>query len=375
MDESIRARIDQQSRLERRSFLAMLIIVTVAFIYLITPFFGAVFWACTIGLIFHPLYIRLLDKFKGRRNIAALVTLTTCTIIGVIPALFVLALFVQQGATLYKRLQSGGIDPSRYVEQIQTAFPRLEQLLSNFNIDLKNVSMQLSESAIAISKYAAQHAIQIGQGTLHGFVSIGLMLYIAYFILRDGRSLVSLLVRALPLGDERERLLFLKFSEVTRATVKGNLVVATVQGALGGIIFWILGIPGAVLWGVVMTLLSLIPVVGAGLIWAPVAVYLFAAGNIQDAVVLTLFGVFVIGLVDNILRPILVGRDTKLPDYLVLLSTLGGIVLFGINGFVLGPLLAALFVAFWGIFMREFNIPASDANQPATDPADKQGTP
>ncbi len=374
MDNATRTRIQQQTRLERRSFLAMLIIVTIAFIYLITPFFGAVFWACTIGLIFHPLYVRLLERFKGRRNFAASATLATCIVIGVIPTLFVLASFVQQGAALYKRLQSGGIDPVRYIEQVQDAFPKLGEFLSRLGVDLNSVGEQLSESAIAMSRYAAQHVIQIGQGTLHGFISIGLMLYIAYFILRDGRDLVSLLVRALPLGDERERLLFLKFSEVTRATIKGNLVVATVQGALGGIIFWVLGIPGAVLWGVLMTLLSLIPVVGAGLIWAPVAIYFFATGNISDAIILSIFGVAIIGLVDNILRPILVGRDTKLPDYLVLLSTLGGIVLFGLNGFVLGPLLAALFVAFWGIFIREFNIPESHSEQSAA-PAEKSETP
>ena len=120
-------------------------------------------------------------------------------------------------------------------------------------------------------------------------------------------------------------------------------------------IFWWLGIPGAFLWGVVMAVLSLIPAVGAGLIWLPVAVYLYAVGDVISATVLLLYGIFVIGLVDNILRPILVGRDTKLPDYVVLFSTLGGLAMFGITGFALGPLLAALFVAFWGIFIREFN--------------------
>jgi len=151
--------------------------------------------------------------------------------------------------------------------------------------------------------------------------------------------------------------LFAKFAEVTRATVKGNLVVAAVQGTLGGLIFWVLGIPGAFLWGVVMTLLSLIPVVGAALIWLPVAVYLFATGNWVHGTILFAFGAGVIGLVDNVLRPVLVGRDTKLPDYMVLLSTLGGFVLFGMNGFVIGPLIAALFVTFWDIFVREFHLP------------------
>jgi predicted PurR-regulated permease PerM len=158
------------------------------------------------------------------------------------------------------------------------------------------------------------------------------------------------------MGDTRERLLFAKFAEVTRATVKGNLVVAIVQGALGGFIFWALGIPAALLWAVVMAFLSLLPAVGAAIIWAPVAAYLLAVGSYVDGIILIAFGAGVIGLVDNLLRPILVGRDTKLPDYLVLLSTLGGMALFGINGFVIGPLIAALFIAFWGIFMREINV-------------------
>ena len=186
------------------------------------------------------------------------------------------------------------------------------------------------------------------------------MLYLAFFMLRDGAKLIPILIRALPLGDERERLLMQKFAEVTRATIKGSLVVAMVQGALGGLIFWILEIPGPVLWGVVMTVLSLIPVVGASLIWLPVGLYLLAIGNTSDGIILISFGAIIIGLVDNILRPILVGRDTKLPDYLVLLSTLGGFSMFGMTGFVLGPLIAVLFITFWEIFSREFNVMIED---------------
>jgi predicted PurR-regulated permease PerM len=136
-----------------------------------------------------------------------------------------------------------------------------------------------------------------------------------------------------------------------------------VQGALGGFIFWALDIPGPVLWGVVMTVLSLIPIVGASLIWLPVGLYLLATGATTDGIILIAFGAIVIGLVDNILRPILVGRDTKMPDYLILLSTLGGFSVFGMTGFVLGPLIAALFLTFWEIFTREFNVLNSD-NQP-----------
>jgi len=188
-------------------------------------------------------------------------------------------------------------------------------------------------------------------------IDIFLMLYLTFFMLRDGNKLIDMLIRALPLGDAREKMLFSMFAEVTRATVKGNLVVAIVQGALGGLIFWLLGIPGVLLWAVLMTLASLIPAVGPALIWVPVALYLLAIGDTTQSLILIAFGAGVIGLVDNILRPILVGRDIKLPDYIVLLSTLGGLAIFGINGFVIGPLIAALFMAFWGIFMREVNAP------------------
>lgn len=347
----------EQAKLEQGSFLITLVLVTVLFFFLLKPFFGAIFWACIIGLIFHPLYHRLLRLWGQRSSLAALATLLICLVIGIVPSLFVIGSFFQEGASLYQRLQSGDFDLGSRIEDIREAFPAIQHFLERMNLDLDRVKAQLSAGALSASRFLAQNAVQLGQGTLQFFVSLGLMLYVAFFMLRDGHSLVDLLVRALPLGDERERLLFAKFAEVTRATVRGNLLVAVTQGALGGIIFWILDIRGALLWGVVMTLLSLIPVVGAGLIWGPVAIYLFAIGEWVQGGILVVFGVGVIGLVDNVLRPILVGRDTKLPDYIVLLSTLGGFSLFGMNGFVLGPLVAALFVAFWGIFIREFNSP------------------
>lgn len=357
MTEESKERKCERARLEQRSFLLMLIVVTVLFLYLLKPFFSAIFWACVIALLFYPLHLRFLRLLGYRRNPAALATLAVCVLIGILPSIFVVGSFFQEGARLFQRLQSGEIDPVGYFERMREAFPAIQRLLGRFELDLSNIREQLSGAAVAAGSYIAQNALQFGQGTLKLFITLGLMLYVAFFLLRDGPALVALLVRALPLGDERERLLFAKFAEVTRATVKGNLVVAAVQGALGGIIFRILDIPGALLWGVVMAVLSLIPAVGAGLIWGPVAIYLFAVGEWVQGLILTVFGVAVIGLVDNILRPILVGRDTKLPDYVVLLSTLGGFVLFGINGFVIGPLLAVLFVAFWEIFMREFNAP------------------
>lgn len=363
-----------QQKLETRTFLLFLLLVSVGFLMLLKPFFGPIFWACAIAVIFFPIQKALLKRFQGYTNLCALATLLLCMIIVVIPATFLVSSVVTEGAAAYQKLESGEFNPAQYIEQVRTAFPGLQQTLDRFGIDIIKIKESALSVAVGGGKLAAQHALSIGQNTFKLLLNICLMLYLTFFLLRDGEYLLELLIRALPLGDARERMLFAKFGEVTRATIKGNLVIAIVQGSLGGLIFWILGIPGALLWGVVMAVLSLIPAVGPAIVWAPVALYLFAIGANVKAIVLIAFGMGVIGLIDNILRPILVGRDTKLPDYVVLLSTLGGLGLFGINGFVIGPLVAALFIAFWGIFIREVHILAPD-DAPVlrvTDNADQQ---
>ncbi len=349
-----------QKVIETRSFISALIAVSIAFMYLMLPFFSVILWACIIALLFHPLNAALLSRYPHHVNTAALITLLICTLIAVTPAIFLTSAFIKQGTSIYQQLESGQLRPGLWIDQIRAAFPMIDEVLATLGFDIAKVKQQLRAVSVDAGQIMASNALLIGQNTVSWFVSLGLMLYLAFFMLRDGAKLIPILIRALPLGDERERLLMQKFAEVTRATIKGSLVVAMVQGALGGLIFWILEIPGPVLWGVVMTVLSLIPVVGASLIWLPVGLYLLAIGNTSDGIILISFGAIIIGLVDNILRPILVGRDTKLPDYLVLLSTLGGFSMFGMTGFVLGPLIAVLFITFWEIFSREFNVMIED---------------
>ncbi|MBW4935660.1 AI-2E family transporter [Marinobacter sp. F4206] len=342
------------AKLETRTFLAMLVGVSLAFVLLMKPFFGPIFWAVAIALIFHPVQQLLVRKLGDRPNVNALITLVICMVIVVIPVLVLVTSLIAEGVGLYQRIQAGEIRPGEYIDQVNQSFPAIQSFLAQFDINFAEIRDRVVSIFVGGSQFLAKQALGVGQNTFQFFLGLALMVYLAFFLLRDGTKLVELLIRALPLGDERERLLFAKFAEVTRATVKGNLLIAIIQGALGGLIFWILGINGALLWGVVMAIVSLLPAVGAALVWVPAAIYLAAVGDVIEAVVLTIFGVVVIGLADNLLRPLLVGRDTKLPDYIVLLSTLGGIVMFGVNGFVMGPLVAALFMAFWGIFIREF---------------------
>ena len=343
-------------QLETRTFLLFLILVTLGFLMILKPFFGTIFWACAITIIFYPMQRKLLQRYPGRVNTCSLLTLLACILVVVLPVTVLISSVVAEGANYYQKFEDGEIKPGQYIDQVRTAFPTIQHSLERVGLDFAKVKEGALNVTMSGGKWLAQNALSIGQNTFSLLLNMCLMLYLTFFLLRDGERLIELIIRALPMGDARERLLFAKFAEVTRATIKGNLVIAIVQGSLGGLIFWALGIPGALLWAVVMAMMSLIPAVGPAIVWAPVAIYLLASGDTVKAIVLAGFGMGVIGLIDNILRPILVGRDTQMPDYLVLLSTLGGLALFGINGFVVGPLVAAIFIVFWGIFMREVHI-------------------
>ncbi|AHL75832.1 membrane protein [Stutzerimonas stutzeri] len=349
-----------KSTLEQKVFLALLLVVTLAFGWILFPFYGAVFWAIILAIIFAPLQRRLYGHLDNRRNLTALITLSICLVVAVLPVILITGLLVQEGSSLYKQIESGELDIGSFVGSAKELLPTSFQLqLQRFGLgDMDQIRERLASGALEGSQFLATKAFSFGQGTFQFLISFFVMLYLLFFLIRDGRELVAMLRRALPLSDNQKRRLFSKFTRVVRATVKGNIVVAATQGFLGGVIFAVLGIPGALLWGVLMAFLSLLPAVGAGLIWTPVAIYFLMKGMILQSVILTLYGVLVIGLVDNILRPILVGKDTKMPDYLVLISTLGGLALFGLNGFVIGPLVAALFMSAWGLFIAPESKPS-----------------
>lgn len=341
-----------KARTEEKSFILLLVIVSIAFIWLLLPFYSAVFWGTILAIIFQPVQRWMESRLKGRRSLSAFMTLMIILLMVILPVIFLTGALVQEGARFYERIQSGNLDFGAYFEQIMNALPGpVQSLLSRFGMtDISSVQEQLSEGAQQASQFLATKAFSVGQDTFRFLISFAIMLYLLFFLLRDGTTVSRHIKRAIPLGESYKQHVLTKFTMVVKATVKGNIAVAAVQGALGGFIFWVLGLQGALLWGVLMAILSLLPAVGAGLIWGPVAIYFLATGAIWQAAVLTAFGAIVIGLADNVLRPQLVGKDLKLPDYVVLISTLGGLSIFGLNGFVIGPLIAALFIAAWSLF-------------------------
>jgi len=364
--------------LRRAAFLLLLALVTVAFFWIISPFFGAVFWAMVLALMFMPVHRRLCARLRGRDTLAALGTLLFCMVIVVVPMIFVVGAMVDEATSFTQRLRTGEFNPRTYFEQIQNALPGwLRDLLGRFGLfNAQDVVDKLTAAVVQGGQALTTRALAIGQNTLMLLVNLGIMLYLLFFFLRDGRDLAQTIRRAVPMQRQHTDFLLSKFATVVRATVKGTVVVALVQGMLGGVAFAFLGIHGAVLWGVVMSVLSLLPAIGAALVWAPVAIYLIATGSMIEGLGLAAWGAGVMGMVDNLLRPILVGKETKLPDYLVLLSTIGGLSIFGLNGFVIGPAIAALFVATWALFSHEEGATPEDAAVAvAAAPADESAPP
>lgn len=345
--------------LQRISFYVLLVLVTVAFVAVVLPFYSAIFWAVVLAIIFFPIHARLEKRLGGQRNVAAALSVLICLCVVIIPGLILLSSLVQQGNLLYARIDNGEIDVRRFFQELQGALPLfIRGWIEKIQLDgLDTFRDRISPALMQGGGFFAGRALSLGQNTLQFLVTFGVMLYLLFFMFRDGQVLARTIRRALPLSDAHTRRFASKFTSVIRATVRGNVIIAIIQGTIGGVAFWALGVEPALLWGVLMSFLSLLPAVGAALIWVPAAIYLTLAGFWVKAIVLVAIGVLGIGLVDNLLRPPLVGRETKLPDYVVLISTIGGISLIGINGFVIGPLIAALFIAAWGIFVEEDGSP------------------
>jgi predicted PurR-regulated permease PerM len=339
---------------QKSFFIGLLILVSVAFIAMLSGFFQPIFWAATVGILFRPVERLLEKRLAGRQSLAAVLTVILIFFTVLAPAMLIASAVAGEAADIFARIQRGELDPGAVLRWTQEMTPELSAWAEKIGVDVDQMPDRLTSAAVKGSQFIGALALTAGQNVARFLVMFVLMLYLLFFVLRDGDEILEHIIRALPLGDRRERALFAKFAEMARAMIKGTLVVGIVQGTLGGLLFWSLGFSSAVFWGVVMVLMSVLPVVGASLVWGPAAIYLVVIGAYGKASILIIGGAMVIGLADNVLRPLLVGRDTKMPDYLVLLSTLGGLAMFGVSGFVMGPIIASLFLAVWVMFYEEF---------------------
>lgn len=349
-----RKRPVDRTMLRNLTFLALVTGVTLWFFDLVQPFLMPVFWAVVLAIVFSPINDWLRERLAGRPALAATLTAATITLTVLVPLVLLTLAVVDQTRSLIQRVSSGELDPNVVVDYVEGQLPAVREFAEGYGVDFAQIRANVQGAVATAGQRVLNFGLSLGQNFLGIAVDFFLMLYLLWFFLKDGRAIVQSSVDAIPLGDRDEWELVRRFATVARATLKGTMIVAIIQGTLGGLLFWALGIDGALFWGVIMTLLSLLPVGGAAIVWVPAAIIMAVQGNWTYAIVIVAFGGLAIGLVDNLLRPLLVGRDTKMPDYLVLIATLGGIASFGLAGFVLGPVIAALFLTIWEMMRKRY---------------------
>lgn len=326
--------------------LALAVLTGAGLVSMLSGFWKPIFWAVVFAVLFKPLFDRLAVSTGGRRSLASLLTMLIAAVFVFIPALYFGTAVITQAVDAIALIETGADDVIAALDGIEA---EVRDWMGGGPGDstLDGLAERLEGVITSIGSWFVTLVLGAGQGAALFVIQLGMMLYLLFFLLRDGDDVFAKVSSSIPLSGGQKERFFDRFAVVTVATIKGTLVVSVVQGALGGLIFAALGIQGALFWGALMSMLAILPAVGAAIVWVPAAILLALSGDWGKALVLLAFGTFVISVVDNLLRPILVGRDAKMPDWLVLFATVGGLATFGISGFVAGPVLAALFLVSW----------------------------
>jgi len=318
------------------------------FFYTVKPFLYTIFWAAVLATIFHPLYQRINKRLKSE-NLSAIATLALATIIILVPLSTIGTLVVGEAIDGYTALNNHQGQISETLASINN-FLHTNRYVTRFNINDAVISQRLDDFSRNAVTFIYETAKAFTQNSLEFIGLFILMLYTLFYFIRDGESLLNKATYLFPIGDRYEHLLYKKFKSATNASIKGTIAVSAIQGILGGILFAITGVPSPLIWGIIMAAFAVIPVTGTFIVWLPAGLFMLYAGHIWQGIVILVVGTVLISTIDNVLRPILVGKDLKMHPVIVLFSTLGGILLFGISGFVIGPIIAALFQSFWEIY-------------------------
>jgi predicted PurR-regulated permease PerM len=367
-------------RFSRSFLILLLVLITGLFLWMIRAFLLTLLMAAIVAGLASPLYQRLLSACRGRRSLASVITLLLLLLLVLVPLSLVLGSVVKEAyeisQTALPWIQARLEEPDLLVQYLQN-LPGADRLLPY----REQILQKAGELAGSLGNFLVDSLSATTRGTVTFLIHLGILLYSLFFFLMDGTSLLQRILGYLPLAAPDAQRLVDRFTSVARATVKGTLFIGLAQGSLAGLAFAIVGIPGAFFWGTVMTLLSVIPGPGSGLIWLPAGIFLIIDGRLGTGIGLLIFCGLVVGSIDNVLRPRLVGRDTQMHDLLILFSTLGGILVFGVLGIIVGPILAALFVTIWQLYgeafadLLEAPEPASAAGtadpEPSPGPADE----
>lgn len=327
------------------AFYVLLGMATLLFLYLMKPFFFSIFWAAVIATIFSPAHQYLCKKVKSP-SLSATIVLLMIMLIIILPAGVIGSLLLNESLELYNALDVNSVSIEQQIQDISkkiTANPYLSRL----HIDMAFLTDNLAAEAKNIANFIIYNLRDLTQNTIVFAVNFAIMLYTLFFFIRDGDKFVRMIMKLLPLEQAREALILERFSSTARATLKVTLIIGGIQGILGGLVFFLTGVKGALTWGTLMVFTSIVPAIGCSLVWAPAGIVMVMIGHFWQGMIILAFGIIVISHVDTFLRPLLLGHDVQMHTLLIFLSTLGGLALFGISGFVIGPVITSLVQTFW----------------------------
>ncbi len=334
----------------RKAFLLFLVVaITAALMVLLQAFLLTILVAAVLSGLVHPVFTWIESRVGGRKALASALTLLITFTIIIGPLLGIISVVVNQAVTITGNIRpivQRSINEPTYLDQLLHRLPGYEHV-APYRAQILTTAGDVVNS---IGSFLVSSLSNTTRGTVTFLVHFFIVLYTMFFLLIDGPGMLRAILDHLPLRADEKELLKERFTSITRATIKGTIVIGLIQGTLSGLAFWVVGIPNAAFWTVVMVVLSILPLIGSALVWVPACIILFASGAVSQAIGLAIFCALVVGSVDNILRPRLVGRDTKMHDLVILFSTLGGIIMLGPIGFILGPILAGLFITSWQIF-------------------------
>jgi len=343
-----------QDRVNKVVILLMALGISALFLAMIQGFLMVLFLAGLFSALARPLYLRFERLLGGRSHLASGLSLLVVAVMVLIPLALLVGVLVAQALdvsqVITERFKGVIEDPTSFAAYLQH-LPFYDLLLQHRDLILEH----LSQAASLASGFLVESVSSFTLGTANIVFLFFVLLYSIYFLQMDGPKLMVKILYYLPLKTAEERLMLEKFTSVTRATLKGSLLIGLLQGTLAGIAFAVVGIDNAVFWGSVMAVLSTIPNVGAALVWIPAVVFLILDGQVLSGVLLALFCGLIVGSLDNVLRPMLVGKDTKMHELMIFFSTLGGIFMFGLPGVFIGPLIASLFISIWEMYGVEFS--------------------
>lgn len=369
-----------QGAVNRSVLVLMVIAISALFLSMIHQFLMAIFLAGLFSALARPVYRRLKVTFNGHRHLASVTTLLLMIIVVLIPLMLLVGIVVGQaidvGQSVTPWIRQTIEQPDKISAYLQH-LPFYDQLAPYRELILEKAGKLVG----SISKWIVGGLSSATFGTVNFLFMSFVFLYTTYFFQMDGNKLIRKILYYLPLNSDDENLMLDKFTSVTRATIKGTMLIGILQGGLAGGAFAIAGIDNAVFWGTVMAVLSIIPSVGSALVWIPAGILLIAQGDTAAGTGLLIFCGVVVGSLDNVLRPVLVGKDTRMHELMIFFGTLGGIMMFGIVGIFIGPLIASLFVTIWELYGLAFsdylpevhrNKSAAEAGHPDDPDVDKE---